>query len=83
MIREIPQNHHRFVLFDPTKQGNLMTPEFHGECSSQKHPSSSTIAADQQGHQLSILMSICLDHGILGLLKMMSFLDWVNLQVLC
>ena len=46
IIREIPQNHHRFILFDPPKKkGSLMTTEFHGEFSSPKNPSSSTIAA--------------------------------------
>ena len=81
IVREIPQNHHRFILFDPPKKGSLMTPEFHGEFSSQKIPAVLQLQhpkfGDQQGHQLR------LDHGILGLLKMMSFLDWVNLQVLC
>ena len=28
VIREIPQNCHRFVLFDSPKMGNLMTPAF-------------------------------------------------------
>ena len=81
IIREIPQNHHRFILFDPPKKGSLMTPEFHGEFSSQKIPAVLQLQhpkfGDQQGHQLiSILMSMmCRDHGNLGI----SFLDWVNL----
>ena len=27
IIREIPENYYRFVLFDPPKLGNLMTPD--------------------------------------------------------